>query len=131
MDNVIQYAKYVGAGIATVLTYLYGGFDMILWVLMAIVVIDYITGVLCGACTRTLNSEIGYRGIAKKIGIFLVVAVAHILGQAANIPEIRSLVIGFYIANEGISILENAGKIGIPVPKKLLDALEQLKGEDE
>lgn len=131
MENVLTYIKWGIAGLSALLTYLFGGFDMILTVLLAFVVIDYITGVVGAFCNHNLSSEVGFKGIAKKFLILCIVAVAHLVGQATGIAEIRSFVIGFYIANEGISILENAGKMGIPFPKRLFKALEQLKGEDD
>lgn len=131
MENVLAYIKWGIAGLSALLTYLFGGFDMILSVLLVFVVIDYITGVIGALVNHNLSSEIGFKGIAKKFLILSVVAVAHLAGQATGIEEIRSFVIGFYIANEGISILENAGKLGVPLPKKLIDVLEQLKTKEE
>ncbi len=127
MDNILQNIKYAGAGLTVVLTFLYGGFDMILGVLLAFVIIDYISGVLGAIFTGTLSSAVGYRGIIKKVGIFLIVSVGCILAQSAGMPELRSLVIGFYIANEGISIIENWGRMGLPLPPKVREMLEQLK----
>ena len=79
---------------------------------------------------KNLSSEIGFRGILKKVGILCVVA-AQLIGGAAGLPDIRSFVIGFYIANEAISITENAGHLGVPLPKKLMDVLKQLKNDAE
>ena len=131
MENVLAYIKWGIAGLSALLTYLFGGFDMILSVLLVFVVIDYITGVVGAFCNHNVSSEVGFKGIAKKFLLLCVVAVAHLVGQATGIAEIRSFVIGFYIANEGISILENAGKLGVPLPKKLIDVLEQLKSKEE
>ncbi len=127
MNNI----KAIGACLAAVFTYLFGGMDTLMQVLMCMVAIDFLSGVLGAIVQQKLSSSIGFVGIAKKVGIFLVVAVAHILGQALGIAEIRSLVIGFYMANEGISILENISKMGVPFPDKLLDILQQLKDGKE
>ncbi len=129
MHNFIYYIKLASAALIAVLTKLFGGFDMIFQMLLAFMVIDYVTGVICAVCQKKLSSWVGFRGIAKKCGMLCVVAVAHLLGQGMGIAEIRSLVIGFYLANEGISILENAGRIGVPLPNRLLEILEQLKEE--
>ncbi len=131
MNDALGYCKFAGGGIAAVLTFLYGGFDVILGVLMAMVILDYVSGVLGAIYTGTLSSSVGYKGIIKKIGILLVVAVAHIIGQAVGFPEIRSLVIGFYIVNEGISFIENWASVGLPIPQQLKDALEKFKDKDK
>lgn len=108
--------------------YWLGGLDTILICLTAMIVVDYLTGVLQAIHTKTLNSEIGFKGIAKKVTILLVVAVSFILEQAtAGAFQIREIVIMFFIANEAISLIENAGKMGLPIPQKLIDILEQLK----
>ncbi len=125
-----DYIKIAGAALSAGICYMFGGCDVLLSILLAFIVIDYVSGLIGAMVTGTMNSRVGFRGIAKKALILCVVAVAHLGGQATGIAEIRSMVIGFYIANEGISILENAGKIGVPLPKKLMEVLEQLK-EDE
>lgn len=125
-----DYLKLIGAGAAAVLTFMFGGFDIILMVLLSMIAIDYISGLLGALYTGTLSSEAGYKGIIKKVGMLLVVAVGHILGRSIGAHEIRSMVIGFYITNEAISILENWGKVGLPLPKQIKDALSQLKSKD-
>jgi len=127
MDNTYEYLKFIGAGLAAVLTFMFGGFDTILAVLLAMIAIDYVSGLLGAIYTGTLSSEVGYKGIIKKVGMLLVVAAGHILGRAMGAYEIRSMVIGFYITNEAISILENWGKVGLPLPKQIKDALSRLK----
>ena len=89
--------------------------------------IDYISGVLASVKTKTLSSEVGFSGLLKKIGILCVAALGHFIGQALSMPDIRSVVIGFYITNEGISILENVALLGVPLPQKLIDMLSQVK----
>lgn len=125
----IKMAVGVACGIATAL---FGGMDAVFCVLLIFIALDYITGIIVAVCTKTVSSAVGFRGLMKKIVILVVIAVAHLVGQAMGIGEVRSFIIGFYIANEGISILENAAKVGVPLPKKLLAVLEQLKqGGDE
>ncbi len=114
------------------LGWLFGGMDGFLYTLVAFVVIDYLTGVLAAFYTRKVSSEVGFKGICKKLVIFLLVAVGnivdtYILGTGS---AIRTAVIFFYISNEGISIIENAARLDLPIPKKLKDVLEQLRDED-
>ena len=130
MDKVIN---IISAAVCGVCGFLWGQADGLLYALIAFMTIDYITGVIVACVEHRLSSEVGFKGIAKKVLILLLVAVGHlldvhILGGGA---VCRSAVIGFYIANEGISILENCGAIGIPLPKKLLDVLKQLKDKEE
>lgn len=131
MTDFITYLKMLSAFLCSLATYLWGGIDTVFCVLLSLIAIDYITGILAGIKTKTLSSEVGFFGILKKIGILCVVALSHFIGDVSGMPEIRSLVIGFYIANEGISILENTGRLGVLLPKKLIDILSQLKEGDE
>ena len=115
-----------------------GGFDGFLYALITFVVIDYITGVLCAIIDKNLCSKIGARGIFKKVLIFVLVGVGHVLdtnvlGVVGNTDAnvLRTAVIFFYLSNEGISILENAAHIGLPIPKKLKDVLKQLHKREE
>ena len=109
-----------------------GGFDGFLYALIVFVVVDYVTGVMVGILNKELSSQIGFRGIFKKVVIFSLVAVAHIIDThvIGNGSVLRTAVIFFYLSNEGISILENAVKIGLPIPEKLKNVLEQLKEGD-
>lgn len=109
--------------------FLFGGADSLLIALVIFMIIDYLTGLFYGIYSKTLSSKIGLLGFLKKFCIFLVVAVAHTLDlYILNDSELlRNATIGFYIANDGISILENVAKLGIPLPKKLKDVLIQLK----
>lgn len=128
MNDVTRFVKVVGGGIASVLTFVFGGADWWLLALLVLVVIDYISGIIAAIIEKKLSSRKGLTGILKKCMFFLVVAVSHIIDHAiGGDGALRSLVIGFLIANEGISILENCGRCGLPVPKKLMDILEQLK----
>lgn len=110
-----------------------GGCDGLLYALIAFVVIDYITGVMCAITDHTLSSEVGFRGICRKVLIFLLVGIANILD--VNVIEtgsvLRTAVIFFYISNEGVSLLENAGHLGLPIPVKIQAVLEQLHDRSE
>lgn len=131
MDNLLQYAKYTIATIGGLLTGLLGGWDVALQVLVLFVVLDYITGLTAAWYEKKLNSNVGLRGIAKKILLFVPVAVGYWLDVALGTEILRSLAIFFYIANEGLSILENLSRTGVPVPAPLKAALEQLKEKQE
>lgn len=114
------------------LVYLIGGFDEILITLVCFMVLDYITGMIASYKEKTWNSEKGSTGLLKKGTIIILVIMATFLDRSLSSDHIfRSVVICFYIANEGLSILENAGRIGIPIPKRLLDALEQLSSDQD
>ncbi len=129
MENCIRWIK-VGCGVvSSVFTYLYGGADLLMKALVFCIIADYITGIMSAVYLKKLNSHTGYRGILKKIGILVTVALGHIMGRLLGANEIRELVIGFYIANEGISILENVGRMDVKYLSKLKDLLEQLKNE--
>lgn len=112
-----------------------GGADGFLYALIAFVVIDYITGVMCAIADKSLSSSIGFKGICRKVLIFALVGVGHILDTqvVGNGSVMRTAVIFFYISNEGVSLIENAVHLGLPVPQKLKDVLEQLheRGEKE
>ncbi|MBE7022643.1 MAG: phage holin family protein [Ruminococcaceae bacterium] len=120
-----------GGVLCTALTLLFGGLDAVLWTLIAFIALDYVTGIVVAVANKTLSSTIGFKGLLKKMVIFIVVAVGHLVGQVVEMQEIRSFVIGFYIANEGISILENAGKMGVSLPERLLSVLEQLQEKEK
>lgn len=114
--------------VSGVLAFWLGGIDSIITCLTAMMIIDYITGVLQAVINKNLNSEIGFKGIAKKVTILLIVALSFIIETATNgMFPIREIVIMFFIANEALSLLENAAKMGVPFPDKLIEILEQLK----
>ena len=128
--NVIQ---LVFAAIGGWLGWFLGGCDGLLYALIAFVVVDYVTGVMCAVVDKKLSSAVGFRGIFKKVLIFLLVGVANIL-DAQVIGTgcvLRTAVIFFYISNEGVSLLENAGHLGLPIPAKLKDILVQLHNRSE
>lgn len=115
------------------LGYFLGGCDGLLYALLAFVVIDYITGVMCAINDRSLSSAVGFRGICRKVLIFMLVGIANILDvQVIGTGcVLRTAVIFFYISNEGISILENSAHLGLPVPEKIKTVLEQLHDRSE
>lgn len=120
------------SAIGTVLTY-FMGWDDAVEALLVLMVLDYITGMLAAYINPNLqlNSERGLRGICKKIMILMLVVVGHELEKAVGIPAVQSVVVWFFIGNEGLSIIENSAKAGIPVPQKLRATLEQLSAEKE
>ena len=124
--------RLLGAGLASICTFLFGKPDVWLLTLLAFVAIDYLSGVIAAYINRNLNSKVGFIGILKKTMYFFVVAVAHCVDVATSAGGVlQNIAIGFLISNEGISILENCAKCGIPIPDRLIKALEQIKGEDE
>lgn len=133
MKQVTEWIQIGFAVIGGFLGYFLGGFDGFLYALVTFVVIDYITGLMVAVIEKNLSSEIGFRGIFKKVLIFCLVGIGHMIDlhliQSGSV--IRTAVIFFYISNEGISIIENAALIGLPIPKKLKDVLEQIKVKDE
>lgn len=133
--NTIQ---LVFAAVGGWLGYFLGGCDGLLYALIVFVAIDYITGVMCAISDKTLSSEVGFKGICRKVLIFLLVGIGHIVDAQVigNGGVMRTAVIFFYLSNEGISLIENAAHLGLPVPEKLKAVLEQLhdraeKGGDE
>ena len=132
MKELWNWFQIVIAGIGGWLGYFLGGFDGFLYALVAFVVIDYVTGVMVAILEKKLSSGIGFRGIFKKVLIFSLVAIGHIIDERliGDGSVIRTAVIFFYISNEGISIIENANKIGLPIPEKLKDILVQLHDKD-
>lgn len=118
--------------ILTTFVYLVGGFDIAIQSLLIVIVIDYLTGIASAIYNKELSSKIGFKGIVKKFCYLLVVALSvvidNLLGQGGLI---RTLVIYFFVANDGLSIVENMAEMNIKLPKKLIDALEQIKKKGE
>lgn len=133
MKDVANTMQYIFAAMGGSIGAVLGGFDGFLYALIVFVIVDYMTGVMVGILNKELSSQIGYRGIFKKVVIFSLVAVAHIIDTHViqNGSVLRTSVIFFYLSNEGISILENAALIGLPIPKKIKDVLEQLKENED
>lgn len=128
--NVIQ---MVFAAIGGWLGWFLGGCDGLLVALVVFVVIDYVTGVMCAVSDKKLSSEVGFKGICRKVLIFLLVGIANILDvQVIGTGSVlRTAVIFFYLSNEGVSLLENAAHLGLPVPEKMKDILAQLHDRAE
>lgn len=133
MKQVISTLQYAFAGIGGFMGWFLGGLDGFLYALIVFVVVDYITGLMAAFIQKKLSSETGFKGICKKVAIFCLVGVGHILdAQVIGAGSVlRTAVIFFYLSNEGISIIENVAIIGLPVPQKLIDVLEQLREEKE
>lgn len=133
METIWNWLRVLVATIGAGLGYFLGTVDGFLYALIAFVVLDYITGIMCAITDKKLSSSVGFRGIFRKVLIFAMVGIGHILDR--NIlgggDALRTAVIFFYCANEGLSILENAGHLGLPIPEKLKDILEQLHKRSE
>lgn len=128
--NMIQ---MVFAAVGGWLGYYLGGCDGLLLALVAFAAADYLTGVMCAVSDRKLSSNVGFKGICRKVLIFLLVGIAnildvHVIGTGS---VLRTAVIFFYISNEGVSLLENAGHLGLPIPQKVKEVLEQLHDRSE
>lgn len=120
------------SNIATVFIYLFGGIDIALQCLLIAIVLDYISGVIKAYISKTLSSSIGLKGILKKVGILVIVMLAVLVDRVTlNNGGIRTLVIYYFVANEGLSILENLAVAGLPIPKKLKDSLKVIKKENK
>jgi len=130
LQDIIQYLKigvaFVGAGIS----HLLGGWDLALKVLVLFVVCDYITGLSAAWYEKKLDSSIGFFGIAKKVFLFIPIALAYWLDHVLGQDILRNVAIWFYLANEGLSILENLGRMEIIVPPSVVEALQQLKNRE-
>lgn len=131
MREICKHLQFMFAGLGAWLGWFLGGYDGFIYALVALVTIDYITGVMRAFVEKQLSSEIGARGIVKKVLIFTLVGIGHtidsqVLGGGS---AIRTAVIFFYLSNEGISILENSVAMGLPIPDKLRTVLEQLRSE--
>ena len=129
MEKLFEVLRVCWIGLCALFGYLYGSFDGLLAGLVTFVVLDYILGVAAAINEGTLSSKVGFKGITRKIVIFIIVATAKILGY--NILGIgmilRDAVIGFYIFNEGISLLENAKRLGVKVPDDIMNSLKKVK----
>ena len=131
MERLFNNVSIVGGIVGGFLCQYLGGWDVILKSLVALVILDYITGVLKAICTKSLSSAVGFKGLIRKIVIFIVVATAviiqHVIGD--SIP-LREIVIIFFVCNEGISLLENASEF-VPIPEKLRETLIQLRDKNK
>lgn len=129
MDKIIS---AITASISTTFIYLFGGFDVALQCLLVAIILDYVSGMIKAYNTKTLSSSIGFKGILKKVGILIIVMLAVLVDRVTlDNGGIRTLVIYYFVANEGLSILENLALSGLPIPKKLKDALKVIKKENK
>lgn len=127
MDNTSM--KSLLAAIGTAATYLWGGWDAVFTALVVLACMDYATGWVAAWVHRRLSSDIGRRGIAKKVGMFIVVAVCNIVDQLGGLgePILRTVAIWWYIGNEALSVVENLAEVGVPIPERLRQALAVLR----
>ena len=125
MKEVWNWIQVLVAAIGGFFGWFFGGFDGFLYALLVFVIVDYITGVMCAIADKKLSSEVGFKGISKKVMIFICVAFAAAIQTQMSLP-VRDLTIWFFIANEGISLLENVSAF-VPVPEKLKEVLSQLR----
>ena len=132
MKNIWNAIQMAFTALGGFLGWFLGGFDGFLYALVVFVVIDYITGIMCAINDHTLSSAVGFRGICRKVLIFCMVGIGNILD--VNIlgegHVLRTAVIFFYLSNEGVSMLENAAHLGLPIPEKLKEVLAQLNESD-
>jgi toxin secretion/phage lysis holin len=139
MEKIWNWTQIAFASVGGILGWLVGAgspggrLDGLIYALISLMAFDYISGIMCACVEKTLSSEVGFRGIFKKVLILCLVAVGnlmdvHVIGTGA---VLRSAIIFFYIANEGLSLLENTTRLGLPVPQKLKDVLVQLHGKSE
>ena len=133
MKELWNTTQIILAAVGGWLGYFLGGCDGLVYALILFVAADYVTGVMCAAVDKRLSSEIGFKGICKKVLIFVLVGLANILDvQIIGTGSVlRTAVIFFYISNKGVSLLENAAHLGLPVPEKLKDILQQLHNRAE
>ena len=123
----------IAGAIGAAIGFMFGEVNGLFWALIAFMALDYITGVIVAAINKRLSSEVGFKGLAKKFLILIFVAVGHIVDTyiLGGTPAAMSAVMLFYLANEGISIIENAAALGLPVPQKLRQIMEQIKDKGE
>lgn len=118
--------------ILTTIIYLLGGFDIALQSLLIVMIVDYLTGIVSAIYNKELSSKIGFKGILKKFSYLCVVALSVVIDNLTGQSGlIRTLVIYFFVANDGLSIIENMAEMGVKLPQKLIDSLEQIKKKGE
>lgn len=133
MDKFTEIIKIIFGGIVTAVSGFLGGMDGIMYALLAFITIDYITGVAVAVKQKKLSSEVGFWGLIRKVCIIALVGVAHFVDvYVMHTGDIfRTAIALYYIGNEGVSLLENMGNLGVPLSKKLKDVLEQLKTDND
>lgn len=124
--------KTITTAVGAIVGYIFGEWSVLLQILLAFVIIDYVSGLLASGVEGKLSSKVGFRGIVKKIMIFVLVAVGHLVDKAIGDGSmIQNAIIFFYLGNELLSILENAGRTGLPVPEQIKNAVDVLKGKSK
>ncbi len=133
MKDFINTLQLIFTATGGYIGYFLGGFDGLIYALVAFVVIDYITGLMAAVIEKKLSSDIGFRGIFKKVLIFTLVGIGHTIDfyLIEKGSAVRTAVIFFYLSNEGLSIMENAAKVGLPIPEKLRVVFTELKKGDD
>ena len=133
MKEIWNWIQLALSAVGGALGWFFGGMDGLIYALLVFVIADYITGVMCAIADKNLSSEVGFKGICKKVLIFVMVGIGHIMDTylIGNGEVLRTAVIFFYCSNEGVSMLENAGHLGLPIPAKLKGILEQLHDRTE
>ena len=128
-ESLCKAYKAATAALGTAATYLWGGWDAVFLALIVLACMDYVTGWAAAWVHRRLSSDIGRRGIAKKVGMFIVVAMCHLIDQVGGLgePVLRTVAIWWYIGNEALSVIENLGEVGVPIPDRLRQALAVLR----
>ena len=120
------------AGIGTGLVYLWGGFDVAMQCLLIAIALDYVSGIIKAFVLKQLSSSVGFKGIIKKVSVLVIVALAVLIDRVTGESgAIRTLVIYYFVANEGLSIIENVGLAGLPIPKSIKEALKALKKQGD
>lgn len=128
MKEIWYISRGVFAALGGFLSWFFGSLDFMLYVLITLAICDYITGVMCAVVNKKLSSAVGFRGIFKKMIMFIVVGIAHLFDRMMNTGDVlRTAAVFFYIANECVSLIENAAVIGLPVPETLKKVLAQIK----
>ena len=130
MDKIFNFTSIIAGAVGGFIASLFGAWDTILWALVVVMVFDYVTGIIKAVYTKTMSSKAGFKGLLKKVSTLIIVGLANVIQvvTGGNVP-LREVVIVFYIANEGISILENLSEILPNMPKALKDMLSQLRGD--
>lgn len=130
-EKIFNWLSVIGGTLGGFIVSLLGGWDKIITALLILMCLDYFTGIIKAIYNNELSSEIGFKGLAKKVLILVIVMVAVITEQYLGVPAIREIVIMFFSVNEGISILENAAQMGLPIPTKLKNVLLQLREKNK
>lgn len=131
MENVKEMGQWVIVMLSSLLVYLFGAWDVALQVMIVAMCVDYISGVMAAKAEKNWSSKIGIRGIYKKAGMLLCIVIANMVDKVTGADIVRNAIILFLIGNEGISILENLGRVGVPIAPRLLEVLSQLRGKGD